>query len=120
MSFMYGTAPNQPSIFTDFGTNVSKNIKDTSGIVLSIYSANINEEDRYLQLHNMTLSPIVGSVPMLSFLLPGGNGTLILGSDFLTNSGILFSLGISYGFSLSKAVYSPAAAADQSLTVMYR
>lgn len=108
-----------PSLFTNYGTGATLNVKATAGNVFSVACHNSNASDRYIQLHDTATTPSTGAVPKLVFLIKTSS-TTVIGSDFFTTSGIAFSNGIAFAFSTTEGTYTAGAAGEQNTTVVYK
>lgn len=104
---------------SDFGSNVTLNIKATSGNVKAFYCHNLNGSARFLQLHNTATTPGAGNIPLFSFLVPA-NGVALIDGQFFGENGKNFTTGIAYGFSTTEGTYTAGVAADQTTTVMWK
>lgn len=108
-----------PSLFKDFGSNATLNVKASSGNVTSVLCQNLNAAIRYLQLHNTATTPSGGAVPFVSIPVPGSS-TVIIGQDFFTAHGINFSTGIAFAFSTTSSSYTAGSSADQMTEITYK
>jgi len=104
-------------------TQVTKaNIKATQGNIFSLIINNTNAAVRYLQLHNKASAPAAAEVPLISYPIPAGTatapGTLILGKDFFTDSGINFSTGIGWAVSTTLGTFTDAATNTEHFIVV--
>ena len=109
-----------PSLFTNFGANVTLNVKASAGNVFSLYARNLNAAVRFVQLHNTATTPAGGAVPLLSFPMAVLTGEKVLDHSFFSHGGIFFSTGIAFGFSTTEGTYTAATAADHSICVLYK
>lgn len=108
-----------PNLFTNFGADATKNISKIARTrVLSFSCHNINAASRYLQLHDTITTPGAGDVPFVTFLVPSG-ATVIIGTDWFTNEGLIFPTGIAFAFSTTETTYTAGAAGDQVTQVRY-
>lgn len=107
-----------PSVFSDFGANVTANVKASQANLYSVICYNANILPRYLQLHNTATTPSPAAVPKYTFLVPPG-GQIGIGVDIFTDKGVNFPAGIAFAFSTTRNTYSAAAAADQTTHVHY-
>ena len=109
-----------PSLFTDFGSDVTKNIKASTGNVFSLYCFNANAATRYIQLHNTATTPGGAAVPLLTFSVPPNGGSLLIDTAFFSLSGVNFSTGIAFAFSTTQGTYTAGSAGDCFITVTYK
>lgn len=107
-----------PTRFADLGSNATANVKATPGNVFGLYCNNGNVSDRYLHLHNTATTPSAAAVPLYTFRVPAG-GDIVIGTDFFTQTGAYFSVGIAFAFSTTKNTYTAGTASDQSTLVHY-
>jgi hypothetical protein len=108
-----------PSLLTDFGATVTKNVKATPGNLFSFVCHNLNAAVRYIQFHNTATTPGGAAVPLLTFPV-GVGAVLTLGPEFFTANGLYFSTGIAYAFSTTEGTYTAGAAGDQFTQVVYK
>lgn len=109
-------------LVTDYAATVTKNAKNTAGVVTSVYGSNRNAALRYLQLHNTATVPGAGAVPLISIgVLPNAvnpGQSIIFDDALFSQGGVFFSLGIAYAWSTTEGTYTAATAADHSTTVI--
>jgi hypothetical protein len=108
-----------PSLFTNFGADATKVVsKISESRVFSLSCHNINAASRYLQLHD-TVTALAGTeVPLVSFLVPAG-ATVIIGTDWFSNEGLRFSVGITFAFSTTEGTYTAGTNTDQFTQIRY-
>lgn len=107
------------SRYSNFGANVTQNIKAAAGKVYALKCHNLNAVDRYLQLHNTAATPNAGAVPLFTVLIPAGT-EVVIGNDFFGPDGMPFDTGIAFAFSTTETTYTAAVAADQVTFVQYK
>jgi uncharacterized protein YkvS len=107
-----------PSIFSNRGANATLNVKATAGNLFSLSCYNDNNADRWLQLHNTATVPTAGNIPVQSFLVPSKSQT-IMGTDYFTENGINFSVGIAFGFSTTRDTYTAGTNTDQTTQINF-
>lgn len=106
------------SLFTDFGANVTLNVKATAGNIFAVTCRNYNGANRFLQLHNTATTPAGGAVPRDKFLIPPGQ-QIIIGNDYFQQEGIHYTNGIAFAFSTTERTYTAGVAGDQDTTMIY-
>lgn len=106
------------SLFTDFGANVTLNVKATAGNIYAVTCRNYNGANRFLQLHNTATTPAGGAVPRDKFLIPPGQ-QIIIGNDYFQQEGIHYTNGIAFAFSTTERTYTAGVAGDQDTTMIY-
>jgi hypothetical protein len=94
-------------------------VKPSGGIVLAVYALNNNVADRYFQLFDRATALAGGEVPVLQWKIPLGGGEIIVGTDFFTNDGVGFNVGIVFGISTTKDSYVAATAGDHDAAVVW-
>ena len=104
--------------FKNLGANATLNVKPGAGIVFSMSCYNANASSRFIQLHDTATTPSAAAVPTVSILVPTG-AQVIVGTDFFSNEGIGFTLGIAFAFSTTAATYTAGSASDQQTTVVF-
>lgn len=82
------------------------------------YASNANAVARYFQIFDKSTEPAVGDVPISQFTLQPNGGDQGFGEDMFTASGIGFRRGFSWGISATRAIYTPATAADHDVWVL--
>jgi hypothetical protein len=102
-----------PSVFQNLGANATLSIKATTGNVFGIYCVNANAATRYIGIYNSAST--ASGTPLLSFAVPGNGGSIMIGTDFFTTSGLNCSTGIAFGFSTSPSTYSAGSASDMTI-----
>lgn len=105
-----------PNDFNAMGTANLGNIKNAPGQIFSLTCTNLNAATRYLLLINKSSNPVAGDTPIRSFPVYGGGGFLCLGTDVFgsieAGIGLFFPAGISWGFSSTPLILTPATATD--------
>lgn len=92
----------------------------TARFVGSVTCHNANAATRYVQLFDLAVVPTTtATVPTFCFLVPAG-AQIIVGTDFFTNDGYKFIVGLTWAFSTTRDVYTAATASDQQTTIIYR
>jgi hypothetical protein len=105
-----------PSLFTNFASNTTLNIKASAGNVFSIYCVNANAAVRYIQILNTATTGTSGTtVPILSFAVPASGGNVLITTEFFSAAGIYLSTGIAFGFSTTSSVYTAGTASDMTI-----
>jgi hypothetical protein len=114
---LFATAVNSPTLFTNFGTAVTGNIKAAQGTIYGCSAVNLNGAVRYLQFFNTTstTTPVYYQI-----LIPQSGGQVIFGSEALSVNGLNFSIGITYGFSTTSGTYTAATAAQHTIQLTYK
>ena len=108
-----------PTRFQNLGANITLNVKASAGNVFSLHCENLNAAKRYIQLHNTATTPAGGAVPLYSFPVAAG-GSIVIGTDFFTTSGVNFTTGIAFSFSTTAGTHTDGVAADQMTHVLYK
>lgn len=106
------------TLFTNFGTANNPNVKASAGVLFSLCVENRNQAARYCQIHNTNGVVANGTIPVYTFLVPGGT-MVVLGEDFFSLAGHAFSNGIAYGFSSTMGTMTAAAAGDSTIHIHY-
>jgi hypothetical protein len=104
---------NLPSVSTAIISNVPARL-------LASYVYNKSTSIRYLQLYNRTTALSTGSVPTMSRVLAPGEKYDLGGDEFGGSEGLLFSLGLVWGFSTTEDTYTAGLAADVSCEIFWR
>lgn len=106
-----------PNRFTNIGS-VTAAVRAGSTRIFSLSADNANAADRYLQLHNLAAVPTGAEVPVQSFRCPA-NSTIIVGTDYFTNNGTNFPLGLMFAFSTTRDTYTAATGSDHCFRAAY-
>lgn len=107
-----------PNRYSNVGVDITAVVRPGVATVYSLTCSNANAASRFLQLHNLTTAPTAGLVPAESFLVPAG-ATIIVGTDYFTNNGLNFSVGLAFAFSTTRDTYTAGVAADQQTHINY-
>ena len=107
-----GVSTYSPTIFTNYGANLTLNVKAAAGNVYSIHAQNINAALRYVQIHNTATTPAGGAVPLVSFAIPV-TGLINIDHDMLPAGGVYCSTGIAFAISTTLATYTASATANE-------
>jgi len=107
-----------PSVFQD-NSFATINVKVTTGNVFSLTCINTTASTRYIQLHNTATTPGGGATARFKFFVPA-SGTVIVGTDFFTQSGGNFSTGIAVANSSTATTYTAATAGDLLVDILYK
>lgn len=110
--------PTSPNSFANLGANVTLAVKAGRTVVFSLSCDNANAADRYLQLHNLATVPTGGEAPVEAWRVPTGS-TIIVGTDYFTDAGIVFALGCMFAFSTTRDTYTAGSASDQATRIKY-
>ena len=110
-----GVSTYSPTIFTNYGANLTLNVKAAAGNVYSIHAQNINAALRYVQIHNTATTPAGGAVPLVSFPIPV-TGLINIDHDMLPAGGVYCSTGIAFAISTTLATYTASATANEHNT----
>lgn len=110
-----GVSTYAPTIFTNFGANLTLNVKSSAGNVYSIHSHNTNAAVRYIQIHNTATTPAGGAVPLASFLIPA-NSFKDIDHSMLPAGGLYCSNGIAFAISTTMGTYTASATASEHNT----
>lgn len=114
------SATHSPSNFQDFsGSNVSTVVSSTPANVFTIQCTNANASIRYLQIHDGNSALSGGETPILSLPIPISGGALTLGPAELTQAGKRCANGFIWAFSTSLSTYTPATAAEHTISGQY-
>ncbi len=113
------TSTYAPLLLADFGSNVTKNVKSSTGNIFGINGTNANASTRWLQIHNTASTPSGGAVPIMSFMVLTGS-SINIGNNFFTLAGYNFSTGIAYAWSTAAGTYTAATASDHTTMVIYK
>jgi len=91
--------------FDSDGDNTAQAMKVSGGEVRRLHVVNLNTADAYFQLFDAATSGVtVGTtVPVQSYLVPGGNGTNSGGLDITLEDGIKFETAITYACTTTAA-----------------
>lgn len=109
--------PAGPNRFVSIGVVVGV-VRAGSTRCFSFCGDNANAADRYLQLHNLAAVPTGGEAPAEAFRAPTGS-TIIVGTDYFTEPGKNFPLGLMFAWSTTRDTYTAATAADHCLRLEY-
>lgn len=107
-----GVSTYSPTLFTNYGANLTLNVKAAAGNVYSIHAQNINAALRYVQIHNTATTPAGGAVPLVSFPIPV-TGLINIDHDMLPAGGLYCSTGIAFAISTTLATYTASATANE-------
>lgn len=107
------------SLFTNYGANVTLNVKASAGNVFAVVCSNRSGATRYVQLHNTATTPAGGAGPLLSFLVPM-NSEVGIGEDIFGQEGVNFTTGIAFAFSTTEDTYSAGSASEQKTFIRYK
>lgn len=110
-----GVSTYAPTLFTNYGANLTLNVKATAGNVYSMHFQNNNASARYGQIHNVTTTPSGGAVPLVSFLIPP-NSFKDVDHTMLPAGGLYCSTGIAFAISTTLATYTASATANEHNT----
>jgi hypothetical protein len=119
MTLLTARLPAQPTVARYVGSSAGAAAKGSAGNILGLYACNENSANRYLQLFNLNVAPSGGATPLISYLLFGSGGQIILDSAYFAGAGLAFSTGIAWGFSSTKTTYTAATASDCVVEVLY-
>lgn len=100
------------------GVSAGDNIKASPGNVYSFVATNLNASTRYIQLFNQTTAPVTANVPLLVYPVFGSN-LLIIDTAIWGLAGIVFSTGISWGFSTTPLTYTAGTNSDVIFEIRY-
>lgn len=84
---------------------VSAVLKASAGHLNSVYAANRSAVNLWLQFINSTAAITTGNTAVLQFSIPPG-GQIVIGSDFFSTNGWVFTTGISWGISTQTTTYA--------------
>lgn len=101
------------------GSSSGANLKASAGVMYAITCSNFNSSIRYFQVFNQTSASALNDIPVRAFPIPPDDGLLLLGQDIVGGSGIILSVGISWGFSSTRLTYTAATASDAIVTVRW-
>ena len=73
---------------------------------------NRNAGVRYFGLHNKATAPAAGEAPLIVFMIPAAS-TLTIGSQFFTDAGINFTLGLGWAIGTTVATFTDSATASE-------
>ena len=107
-----GVSTYAPTLFTNYGANLTLNVKAAAGNVYSIHAQNINAALRYIQIHNTATTPAGGAVPLVSFPIPV-TGSVFIDHTMLPAGGIYCATGIAFAISTTLATYTASATANE-------
>ncbi len=110
-----GVSTYAPSLFTNYGANLTLNVKAGAGNVYSIHAQNTNAAIRYIQIHNTATTPAGGAVPLVSFAIPAASFKDI-DHKMLPAGGVYCSTGIAFAISTTLATYTASATANEHNT----
>lgn len=105
--------------FINLGASSTGVVKASAGNVFSLSSHNDNSSARYVQLHNLAANPTGGAVPVYTFLVPG-DSQIVIGTDFFTDAGSHFTVGIAFSYSATKNTFTPGSPAEQTTMIQYK
>lgn len=109
-----------PSVGTDFGATLTKNIKSSAGNLMGVYGSNNSTGSiRWLQLHNTSTVPAVSGIPLLTFQVLNNN-SITVGNNYLTPAGVYFSNGIAYAWSTTAGNYQQASGPDHNTMIIFK
>jgi hypothetical protein len=114
------------SRFQNLATLAGAIVKATPGRVFSATAENVSGPAKFFQLHNKILAPVLGDVPFFTIQVPSSS-TAIIGSDFFgvpfafspLLGGLFFSVGVSWGWSTTRATYTAAPVATQTTHILF-
>lgn len=112
------SATYSPTVYTNYGSAITQNIKATSGNVFSFAAQNLNAAARYMQFFNTATTPSAGAVPALAFPINPGLTTIL--NTFFSSAGINFTTGIAMGISTTSGTYTAATAAEHLTIITYK
>lgn len=123
-ALIVGLSPNSPIAYPtpSYGqalAAVSGVVKTTSGRLQSFKATNRNGAARYLQLFNSSSAPAANASALDEFYV-APTSMIIIGTDFFSLAGVLFSTGIAWGFSTTSGTYTAATAADCDFSAVYQ
>lgn len=110
-----GVSTYSPTLFTNYGANLTLNVKATAGNVYSIHALNTNAALRYVQIHNTATTPSGGAVPLASFPIPASS-YINIDHTMLPAGGIYCSAGIAFAISTTLGTYTASATANEHNT----
>ncbi len=105
--------------FKNLQANSTLNVKSSPGNVKSVYCHNIGGSSGYIQLHNTTTTPVGGSTPIYSFLVPSGGVTIVDGAFFGEN-GMNFATGIAFAVSSTEITYTADTAGNYTTFIQFK
>ncbi len=109
-----------PTLFTDFGANLTVNVKASKGNVLRAVVENTTATPFYWQLHDTATTPGVAAVPKFPGILIPANQQVTVGKEVFGDTGVHFSNGIATAYSTGARTYvTIGAATDQNTTILY-
>jgi hypothetical protein len=112
------TATYAPSLYTNFGSSVTANIKNGAGTILSASIYNTQGTACFLQFYNSTstTATVFMEVPVAAT-----SGFVALGQDFFTLNGVYCSTGITFGVSTTSGSYTGSTIASaHNIQVLYK
>lgn len=123
-ALIVGLSPNSPIAYPtpSYGQSlaaVSGVLKTSSGRLQSLKATNRNGAARYLQLFNSSSAPAANASALDEFYV-APTSMIIIGTDFFSLAGVLFSTGIAWGFSTTSGTYTAATAADCDFSAVYQ
>jgi hypothetical protein len=101
------------------GTSNGANLKASAGNIYAITYSNSNSVIRYFQIFNKASAPAASEIPIISFPAYASDGFILIGQDILGGGGMALSVGVSWGFSTTRLIFTPAPALDLTATVRW-
>ena len=101
------------------GNSNGATLKVTPGTIYAFTCSNNNSVVRYFQIFDKSTPPTSGDIPIIQFPTGTNDALLIIGQDILGGAGITLPTAVSWGFSSTRLVYTPATASDCSATVRW-
>lgn len=108
-----------PSVHTSKQAATSAPVKAAPGNVYSFTVNNFATATRFFGLYNSAAAVTAGAVPLLTFPVPA-NTFLLIDRSWFTDSGVFFSVGITWGASTSVTNFQPGASTDVEVQVIYK
>lgn len=109
--------PRLTNLYKSIGAGSTGVVNAGAGVILVVSVININDADRFLQFFD-TLTPITtGAVPFAVYPVYQKNGYTELTQAQMGKQGLIFDVGITWGFSSVASTYQPTSPADAILNI---
>lgn len=106
------------SVFRNFGSDNTLNIKNVLGNIFSVSFTNKNTSNtHYFQLWD-TIG-LAGTGTLIEEFMVPPNSQLILGADYFDINGTYFADGLAFGFSSTSLSFTGATASEQNTIIKY-